>query len=180
MKKIICVLSVIAILFSCCACSAKSKDPTLENITTTETNQKNESKIKKTNTKKKVLSLEQASKVLTENGFEVMGGTYTASWNIIWPNFKDCISASNRRITVVICEATDFAQAEQNLEDAINQFKNSYTEKKHSKGINYEEYVFEETGVYCSLLAKVDNITICVGGYVPEQDISSLMKQIVF
>ena len=180
MKRFICVLSVIAILFSLCACSASSKDPTLENITTTEANQKNESKIKKTIMKKTVLSLEQASKVLTENGFEVMGGTYTASWNVIWPNFKDCISASNRRITVVICEATDSVQAEQNFEDAANQLKNPYTEKDHSKGINYEEYVFEGTQGYYSLLIKVDNITIVIGGFVPEKDVSSLMKQIVF
>lgn len=72
MKKFICVLSIIVILFSFCACGSKeaSAENTNDNSTTASDSSK-ETKTKKTNKTVKALSYDEFKTLMQSNGYEV-------------------------------------------------------------------------------------------------------------
>lgn len=169
MKKIICVLSVIAILFSLCACGNEKTPIESENATTAITEASSDENIKKTNSKKSVLNVAQITSILQDNGFTVSSGTYGASENIYWPDYKECIAATkNGEISLVfsICDAEEKAKQNTNIIDQM--YIDAGQNPKGEEGKNYEKYIFDKEAYW--IVIRVDNTAMYISGRLKSKE----------
>lgn len=169
MKKFICVLSIIAILFSLCSCG--SKEASIENSkdnSTTVSNSSKDVKAKKTNKKKTALTKNDFENIAKKYSFETLEATYGSSSNIYWPNFKTATEAKNELISVLFFENNDESQAQTNFDTAkkiiYGQTHNKYYELEaeyEEIGKNYTIYTSKISGYYYAAII-IDSTVIVV------------------
>lgn len=158
MKRIICILSVIVILFSLCACGEGSQSSD-ENASISIT--QNDSKKLKSKTK---VTADEFKTTMQGLGYTVTDGTYGSSGNILWPEYDTCLVASKEGGTSFIyCSCNDLSTAETNTNLVVemgDNIANSYdgTKKNNETGKNYSTYIFDN-GPYI-YVSRVDNTVI--------------------
>lgn len=169
MKKFICVLSVIAILFSFCACGNENTHVESENATTTTTEASNDENIKKTNSKKSALNVAQITSILQDNGFTVSSGTYGASENIYWSDYKECIAATKSgEIAIVFSVCDTEEKAKQNADIIDQMYINAGQTPKGEEGKNYEKYIFDKEAYWTVI--RVDNTAMYISGRLKSKE----------
>lgn len=177
MKKFICVLSVIAILFSLCACGEGSQSSG-ENAPIS-ANQ-NDSKELKSKTK---VTADEFKTTMQGLGYTVTDGTYGSSGNILWPEYDTCLVASKEGGTSFIyCSCNDLSTAETNMNLVVemgDNIANSYdgTKKNNETGKNYSTYVFDN-GPYI-YISRVDNTVIYSSTILKlKNDVNNVMNKL--
>lgn len=177
MKKFICVLSVIAILFSLCACGEGSQSSD-ENAPIS-ANQ-NDSKELKSKTK---VTADEFKTTMQGLGYTVTDGTYGSSGNILWPEYDTCLVASKEGGTSFIyCSCNDLSTAETNMNLVVemgDNIANSYdgTKKNNETGKNYSTYVFDN-GPYI-YISRVDNTVIYSSTILKlKNDVNNVMNKL--
>jgi predicted small lipoprotein YifL len=167
MKKIICVLSVVAILFSLCACGNKEDASVDTNGTVSAASDTDKNKIKETNKTVKTITKDDFEKIAAKNSLETSIATYGSSSNIYWPDFKTATEAKNESISVLFFENNDKIQAQTNFDTAkkvaYGQTHNEYYKldfESEETGKNYTIYTTKTSGAYYA--AIIINSTVIV------------------
>lgn len=177
MKKIICVLSIIAILFSLCACGKEAQDSG-ENASIS-ANQ-NDSKNLKSKTK---ITADEFKTTMQNLGYTVTEGIYGSSGNILWSEYDTCLVATKEGGTsFVYCSCNDLSTAETNINLVVemgNKIANSYdgTQKNNETGKNYSTYIFDN-GPYI-YISRVDNTVIYSSTILKlKNDVNDIMNKL--
>lgn len=177
MKKIICVLSIIAILFSLCACGKEAQGS--DKNASISVNQ-NDSKELKSKTK---VTADEFKTTMQGLGYTVTDGTYGSSGNILWPEYDTCLVASKEGGTSFIyCSCNDLSTAETNMNLVVkmgDNIANSYdgTKKNNETGKNYSTYIFDN-GPYI-YVSRVDNTVIYSSTILKlKNDVNNVMNKL--
>ena len=180
MKKVICILSIFAMLISLCA-RGKSKENT-ENETTTTANSNasydsEEGKTKETNKMLKTIAFDEFKNILLDNGYEIY--LENAKYQSVVMHKEEqqirvCYytRSTHKEMQDAIREDTE------SLEDEITKHEEVHPKKYVETGKNYEIYQFEsDVGFAWSII--VDNICIVVRTSPASQEIIDETKTAV-
>jgi len=160
MRKIICALSIIAILFSLCACGKENKNNDADTNASVSISQHDNKKLKN----KTKITADDFKSIMQSLGYSITEGTYGSSGNVLWPEYDTCLVASKEGGTSFIyCSCNDLSTAETNMNLVVemgDMIANSYdgTQKNNETGKNYSTYIFDN-GPYI-YISRVDNTVI--------------------
>lgn len=180
MKKVICILSIFAMLISLCACG-KSKENT-ENETTTTANSNasydsEEGKTKETNKTLKTITFDEFKTILSDNGYK-----------LYLNNEKDqCASMQKEEMRISVSyftrstheEMREAIMEETELNgDEITKHEDTKPKKYVETGKNYEIYQYEsDVGFMWTVI--VDNICIrSITTYSSEESVEEAKRAI--
>lgn len=207
MKKIISIISIVAILLSFCACGAEksnSDDSKKQTVKTTTNSQGINNTVNNTNKTQKVLTEEELKTALASEGFSFQDGKMGSSWNTYWSEdeYKSCITADRDSEIFVIYatfESNDKAIEERNKlwestkNYKIEEFSKTYKtyleeyptlslEIPEEKGKNYEIYklFIQPKKSPCDVLIRIDNSLLVINGRVSYEDTMNVLSKLGF
>lgn len=163
MKKIICVLSVVAILFSLCACGKENKNNDADTNASVSISQHDNKKLKN----KTKITADDFKSIMQSLGYSITEGTYGSSENVLWAEYDACLVASKDGISFIYCSCKDENTAKTNMNlvtEMYDRILNSYenAEKTNENGINYNTCIYTsavDNGPY-SYVSRIENTVI--------------------
>ena len=161
MKKIICALSIIAILFSLCACG--SKETSTENLnknSTTVSDSSKETKTKKTNKTMKALSHDEFKSLMLEQGLEVYLENKSDRGGITLS--KDANEATYYNFLTSEDAKKYYISAEEQANEEVQSESAPYFLKEAEIGKNYEFRIYVNEYNNYEFIAYVDSTFIDV------------------
>lgn len=163
MKKVICILSVFAILISLCACG-KAKEETENETTTTSSSDASDSeegKTKKTNKTLKTIAFDEFKNILLDNGYEpYLNNEKDQSATMQKEDMRIGVSYYTRSTHEEMQEA--IMEEIELVGNDITKYEDANPKKYVEIGKNYEMYQYEsDAGFVWAII--VDNICIRSG-----------------
>lgn len=207
MKKIISIISIVAILLSFCACGTEksnSDDSNKQTVETTTNSQGINNTVKNTNKTQKALTEEEIKTALTPEGFSFQEGKMGSSWNTYWneDEYKSCITADRDKEVFVIYVTFDSNEKAIQERDKLWEANKSYEIKEfpeiyktyleeyptlsleipEEKGKNYEIYklFIQPKKSPCDVLIRIDNSLLVINGRVSYEDTTNVLSKLGF
>lgn len=161
MKKFICIISILAIIFSLCACGAK-ETPTAsddEHISESFTQNKNKFKTVKTTKTKVAITDSVFREKLEKLGFQFFEGIYPDAGNPYWDKTTVCTFAYNdNNVYVLFAECQNEEDAKHNFNQTFAEVTSEFDEAYEEQGKNYIQRtcLVSNTGRY-NIIMQIDS-----------------------
>lgn len=179
MKKVICILSIFAMLISLCACG-KAKEETENETTTTSSSDASDSeegKTKKTNKTLKTIAFDEFKNILLDNGYEpYLNNEKDQSATMQKEDMRIGVSYYTRSTHEEMQEA--IMEEIELVGNDITKYEDANPKKYVEIGKNYEMYQYEsDAGFVWAII--VDNICIRSGtSYSSEESVEETKRVI--